>query len=300
MSPWGGTRFRLFPRHRRNAQIADNPRADIQMPARRSTHTTPARVHALAGILAGDTRFQRRRLTAGTTLMPHAFAHEVLVVLEGALAIEASLADGEVHILEVVGPSAGVLVGRLLASARVPTFLRALAPTTLISLPAQELTRLLDADGKLACSLASQLCERAAELRERLVARSTRDAHLRVGHALLYLLDKVGLSCAVGPGARLTLSQAIIAAVAGVARPTANRALRDLQSLGLIHLEREATCVLDRSEMERLVQGVRLESARRPVGQCKLVRADAPLSCHPLREVSVTLVPLRLRHFVKQ
>lgn len=44
----------------------------------------------------------------------------------------------------------------------------------------------------------------------------------------------------------------------------------------------------------------RLESARQPAGGCRLVRANEARSCHPLRDVSATLIPLRLRHFVKQ
>lgn len=270
------------------------------MPPSDEEHTRLVPVRTLAEVLASDARFQRRRLTAGKTLLPHEFAHGVLAVLDGALAIEVSLADGEVQILEVVGPSAGMLSGRLLAAARRPTFLRALVPTTVVSLSERELSRLLEADGLLACALVNQLCERATELRGRLAARNTRDVHLRIAHSLLYLLGEMGLTCPLAPGSRLPLSQATIAAVAGITRQTANRVLRDLQALGLAHLERDAVCVLDRSALEQLAEGRQLESVRRPAGGCRLVHPDARLTCHPPHLLSVMLVPLRLRRLVTQ
>lgn len=271
-----------------------------KLPPSDEEHTRLVSVRTLAEVLASDARFQRRRLTPGTTLLPHAFAHDVLAVLDGALAIEVSLADGEVQILEVVGPGAGMLGGRLLAAERRPTFLRALVPTTVVSLSERELGRLLETDGLLACALVNQLCKRATELRGRLVARNTRDVHLRIAHSLLYLLDKMGLTCPLGPGSRLGLSQATIAAVASITRQTANRVLRDLQALGLVHLGRDAVCVLDRLALERLAEGRQLESVRRPAGRCKLVHPDARLSCHPPHIRSVMQAPPKLRHLVTQ
>lgn len=232
--------------------------------------------------------------------MPHAFKHEVLVVLDGALAIEVNLAHGGLQILEVVGPSVGMLNARLLATAHPPAFLRALAPTTLVGLSERELGRLLEADGLLASGLVNQLCQRVEELRENLVARNARDAHLRIAHSLLYLLDKMGLTCPLGPGSRITVSQATIAAVAGITRQVANRVLRDLRALGSVHLERKAVCVLDRSALEQLAAGRLLESARRPAEDCRLVHPEARLTCHPPHILSGMLVPLRLRRFVTQ
>lgn len=272
----------------------------VKLPPRDEEHTRPVPVRTLAEVLASDARFQRRRLTAGKTLLPHALEHEVLAVLDGALAIEVNPTHSEVQILEVVGPSAGMLNARLLAEAHPPAFLRALVPATLVSLSERELGRLLEADGLLACGLVNQLCKRVVELRARLVARNVRDAHLRIAHSLLYLLDKIGLTCPLGPGSRLPLSQATIAAVAGITRQTANRVLRDLQTLGLVHLERDAVCVLDRSALEQLAEGCQLESVRRPAGGCRLVHPDARLTCHPPHNLTGVLVPLKLRRFVRQ
>jgi DNA-binding transcriptional MocR family regulator len=116
---------------------------------------------------------------------------------------------------------------------------------------------------------------------------------------LLYLLDKMGVACPLAPGHRLPLSQATVAAVTGVARQTVNRALRDLQALGLIHLEREVLCVLDRSALKAFAQGRRLKHTRAPVGDCEFAHPAAPLLCHPPRFIPVTLVPLTLRRFVE-
>ena len=255
--------------------------------------------YTLTDVLANDARIPRRKMAVGATLLPHTFPDDVIAVLDGALAVEVSLADGDVQILEVVGPRSGMLRGRSLAAANRPARLRALVPTTVVRLPEAEFLRLLEADGRLACSLADQLCDRAGELRERLFARNTRDARLRVAHSLLYLLDKIDVVCALAPGHRLPLSQATIAAVAGVARQTVNRALRNLQALGLIHIEREVLCVLDHSALKTFAQGGRVKHARAPAAGCAFAHPAAPLSCHPPEFIPVTLVSLTLRRFVE-
>ncbi len=232
-------------------------------------------------------------------MLPHEFPHDIIAVLDGALAVEVSLADSEVQIVEVVGPRSGMLRGRSLVAANRPVRLRALVPTTAVRLSEVEFLRLLAADGQLACSLADQLCDHAAELRERLLARNMRDARHRVAHSMLYLLDKIGVACPLASGRRLPVSQAAIAAVTGVARQTVNRALRDLEALGLIHLEREALCVLDHAGLRTLAQGGRLKHAQAPVAGCKLAHPAEPLSCHPPEFIPVTLVSLSLRRFVE-
>jgi len=252
----------------------------------------------LTQVLANDARIPRRKMATGTTLLARAFPDEVLAVLEGALAIEVSLADGDPHILEVVGPRAGMLRGRSLADADRPALLRALVPTTVVRLPEAEFNRMLASDGPLACSVADQLCDRTAELRGRLLARNTPDARLRVAHALLYLVDTLGLECPLAPGHRIPLSQAAIAAVAGVARQTANRALRDLQALGVIHATRDVICVHDRAALKSFALGGVLKRARAPVAGCTFVHPAEPLSCHPMRFSRITYVPTRLRRFI--
>lgn len=262
-------------------------------------HSPLALANTLSGVLADDARIPRRKMAAGTTLSALTFPHDIIVVLDGALAVEVSPACGEALILEVVGPRSGMLRGRSLALAGRPALLRALLPTTIVRLPEAEFRRLIEADGQLACSLADQLCDRAAGLRERLLARNTPDARLRVAHSLMYLLDRIDVACSLAPGQRLPLSQATIAAVAGVARQTVNRALRDLQALGLIHIERAVLCVLDRSALNTLAQGGRMKRARAPAMGCKFAHPDEPLSCHPPKFVAETLVSLRLRRFVE-
>ncbi len=262
------------------------------------TSTPDSSPRTLAAVLASDPRFPRQRMASGTTLLPHSLEHGVLVVLDGALAVEVSRDGADAQILEVIGPGSGMLSGRQLATARRATFLCALVPTTVVILSEREFGRVLESDVLLACSLANQLCERAAEMQERLSARNAQDAHLRMGHCLLYLHDKLGLACPVGPGTRIPISQASIAAVAGLARQTANRVLRDLQTLGVIHLEREAVCVLCRSGLEHLASGGPLPHAWRAAGNCQFVHPGTSLACRSLRPVPLARVSPKLRRFV--
>lgn len=197
-------------------------------------------------------------------LLPIECPHDIIAVLSGALAIEVSITDGDAQIAEVVGPHAGILRVDSLGAAHRPVRLRALIPTTVTRLSEVEFRRLLAADAQLALRLADALFGRAAELRERLLARSVRSARRRVAHAVLYLLDRIGVASPLAPGSRLAVSQATIAETAGIARQTANRALHELQALGLLHLESQMVRVLDRPGLETLAQGADRETSRLP------------------------------------
>jgi hypothetical protein len=71
--------------------------------------------------------------------------------------------------------------------------------------------------------------------------------------------------------------------VAGVTRQTANRALRHLQSFGLVRTERSLICVLDPDGVEAFTAGRVVAHVWMPAGPCKLVHPEEPLTCYPLR-----------------
>jgi hypothetical protein len=120
-------------------------------------------------------------------------------------------------------------------------------------------------------------------LLSRLAAQVERSPSPRVAGSILYLAQKLGQRCPLAAGTRIPLTQSAVAQVAGVTRQTANRALRHLQSFGLVRTERSLICVLDPDGLEAFTEGRVVARVWKPAGPCKLVHPDEPLTCYPLR-----------------
>ncbi len=252
----------------------------------------------LAELLVKDSRLPRQKMAVGTRLLPHTFKDHVFVVLDGALAVEVRRATGTLQILEVIGRRSGVSLGRSFLALPRPAVLRALAPTTIVRIEESDFERNIPACLVLISAMTRESGARDAELRERLFFFAEPDVRRRMAGTLIYLLDKIGLGCPLAEGNRLYISQSTIAEVTALSRQTTNRALRDLQALGLVRLEHAMICVLDRAGLETLRGGGTLRSASAPAGPCKLVRPSARLSCYPLTPVPMSLVPLTLRRSI--
>jgi hypothetical protein len=159
----------------------------------------------------------------------------------------------------------------------------ALLPTTVARVPQFTLARIALTTPSLANALGARLAEQHMELLARVAALCERAPSGRIVGALLYLAQKLGQRCPLAPGIRVPLSQSALAEVADVSRQTTNRVLRQLQSSGLVRIERSVVCLLDRDGLEAFTDGRRIARVWRPTGPCKLVHPDEPLTCYPLR-----------------
>ena len=219
-------------------------------------------------------------------------------MLDGALAVEVSRDGADAQILEVIGPGSGMLSGRQLATARRATFLCALVPTTVVILSEREFGRVLESDVLLACSLANQLCERAAEMQERLSARNARDAHLRMGHCLLYLHDKLGSGL---PGrARHSHTDLPVKHRRGCrARSPDGKPRPAGPADARRHPPRARSGVCPLSLRAGAPRVGRPAAARwRAAGNCQFVHPGTSLACRSLRPVPLARVSPKLRRFV--
>jgi len=226
----------------------------------------------------------QRKLAARATLPASAGAADSFqVVVDGALAIQCHGEDGRRITLEVLGhgaciPPVGIgppLSGRIIFSA--------LVPSCVARVPQSSFERVLLTHPSLASAVWAKIAHQHAELLCRLAIQSERSPSRRVASAVLYLAQKLGQPCPLAAGTRVPLAQTAIAQVAGVTRQTANRALRQMQALGLIRTERSLLCILDRDGLKGFTRGRVAARVWKPADSCKLVHPDEPLTCFPLR-----------------
>ena len=100
--------------------------------------------------------------------------------------------------------------------------------------------------------LVALLAERLRYSDERIVAAHFLDADARVRWALLQLVPIYG----DGHHAIVPLTQESLAELAGTARGTVNRVLREEQDRGVVTLERARVRVLDRDSLAARVRGL--------------------------------------------
>jgi CRP-like cAMP-binding protein len=230
-----------------------------------------------------DAQVVRRSLAAGATLFPERGAESFQVVVDGALAIRCRRHDGGTITLEVLGRGACIPPAQGESSLSERMIVSALVPSSVARVPQSSFERVLQENPALASAFGAKLARQHAGLLSRLAVQAERSPSRRVAGSLLYLAQKLGQGCPLAAGTRIPLAQAAVAQVAGVTRQSANRALRHLQSLGLVRTERALVCVLDPGSLEAFAEGRNVARVWKTAGPCKLVHPDKPLTCYPLR-----------------
>jgi CRP/FNR family cyclic AMP-dependent transcriptional regulator len=225
----------------------------------------------------------RRVLAVGTKLFPDRDADSLQLVVEGAIAIQYHRRNGGTMTLEVAGVGDCLPSGDRVSPVGEGMIFSALVPTTIARVPQSTFASLVRKTPSLANAFGAMLSGQHLELLARLAALSVRAPSGRLADALLYLAQKLGQPCPFAPGTRLPLSQSVLAEVADVSRQTTNRVLRQLQSSGLVRIERSAVCLLDREGLEAFTTGRPLVRVWKAAGSCKLAHPEEPLTCYPLR-----------------
>jgi len=167
-------------------------------------------------------------------------------IRDGAIGLRVGTGRSTSALLDVFGP------GRLLppwlweaTDGWEGRYATALAPTTTWELPTGVFERQVAVHPPLAAALDSLKARGSAMSLDRLAMLGLRDPLRRVAHALLLLLERLSAAPGSPPGARLAVSQELIAAFASVSRQTANRQLRRLARCGITALQRRAVDVRD-------------------------------------------------------
>jgi CRP/FNR family transcriptional regulator, cyclic AMP receptor protein len=194
----------------------------------------------------------RKRQYAPNEAILHAGDHgdTVHMIVRGHVAIMITTPHGQQLAFSILGPDESfgelsLLLGRRTATAR------ALDTTETLALPAVELDRLRRAHPTVNDALLRVLSGQVRRLSDRLTEHLYLTVDQRIRRRLLDLCRVYGAS---GDRVTVPLAQEQLAELAGAARPTVNRVLRQDESRGIVKLDRRQIAVLDRDALGRLAQ----------------------------------------------
>ncbi len=195
---------------------------------------------------------RRRRFAAGEIVFHEGdLADTVHLVAQGHLAVRRSTPDGSSVIFAVLGPGdAFGEMAMLAAHPRRSSTVLALEEAVTLSLGFGELDRLRSAHPAVERQLVEVLAQRVARLSDHLLEALHVPADRRVVRRLSALCESYGPAGATGP-AVVPLTQSEIGELAGAARPTTNRVLRELAKDGVVVLHRGSVEVRDRAALAR-------------------------------------------------
>lgn len=201
---------------------------------------------------------------AGTTVLirqgaflmrEHNRSPQVYVLLSGAVKVWAER-DGEIVILDVLGP--GDLVGEVEAvdgGARAAS-VEALTPVQAVVLPADRFRTVLNADPEWVWAVAAVLAERLRDANELRIAHFPDDAERRLGTRLLRLFARFGSPAPEGEGTvvQVPVSQQDLGRWAGMGRRKVAQILSDERVRGGLAVSRNMICVRSMEVLDRLAR----------------------------------------------
>jgi CRP-like cAMP-binding protein len=198
-------------------------------------------------------RAGRRRSYAPNEVIFHQDdpADSLHLIRSGRIAVSASTPSGDQVIFAISGPD-DILgeIALLSASGRRTGTATALEPTETTSIHRDDFRRLRREHPAVTEMLVNILTERVTRLSEHLLEGLYLPADVRVIRRLLALAKTYGDGA---DGSEIPLRQADLAFLAGTARATVNRVLRDEESRGTVRLERQRVVITD---VKRLTEQV--------------------------------------------
>ncbi|NUR81822.1 MAG: Crp/Fnr family transcriptional regulator [Dermatophilaceae bacterium] len=201
------------------------------------------------GLLADLPPAQRRAVLDRTTR--HAFAAGEVIctegdaadalhfVVEGRIVARRASRGGDIHAYAVMGP--GQTFGEIAMirrERRRTATIEALEPTVTLSLGFREFEQLCAAHPEVNQLLLRLLAARVTRLTDALMESLHEPADHRVVRALRSLCGSYSIAARPDRPITVPVNQTVLAELAGVTRPTANRVLRRLESDGMVDLDR--------------------------------------------------------------
>lgn len=191
-------------------------------------------------------RGAERAFPAGTALFhEHEPSDRVMFLLEGRVKVAAASDDGKERVLAFRGP--GEVLGELSAIDGQPrsASVHAVDDVRALVVPATDFRGLLERRPRLTVFLLEKLIARLREADRKRVEFGASDTTGRVAARLLELADRYGRVTPHGVRIDLPITQEELASWVGSSREGANKALRTLEELGWIDVQRRSITVLD-------------------------------------------------------
>jgi len=200
---------------------------------------------------------RRRRFEPDTLLFQEGEAGDALYLLaEGLVKLSKVDLAGHEKTLALLRPPEFFGEMALLGHANRSASAVTLAPTTCYLLFRDDFQRLLAAYPSVSLNLTSTLAERLRGMDDEAQVLSYQDAQGRVAYVLLRLY-RDGVVELLADRARARLTHQDLANLAGTSRETVTRALKALESEGLIETRPREVDLLDVQGLEELLHGVR-------------------------------------------
>jgi len=200
-----------------------------------------ARVHRVAA----DVRITQRGDAAGNWVG----------VARGAVRLGTALSDGRVFTLDFMGP--GQWFGDIaLVDNRVEDLdMVAHVPSTLLVVAKADMQELMELSTEFRDALLQLNCQRLRRMYKRCEERHALSLPQRLARQVLRLSRRFGRPTASGLRIDLAVSQGDLASMVGGSRQRVNRALRQMQQLGIMQLGPQRLLVLDVDGLEDVANG---------------------------------------------
>jgi len=201
-------------------------------------------------------RSRVQRVAAGTRITQRGdVAGNWVGVARGAVRLGTALSDGRVFTLDFMGP--GQWFGDIaLVDNRVEDLdMVAHVPSTLLIVAKADMHELMELSIQFRDALLQLNCQRLRRMYKRCEERHALSLPQRLSREVLRLARRFGRATAGGLRIDLAVSQGDLASMVGGSRQRVNRALRQLQQLGIMQLGPQRLLVLDASGLDDVANG---------------------------------------------
>jgi len=201
-------------------------------------------------------RARVHRVVAGTRITQRGEAAGNWVgVARGAVRLGTALSDGRVFTLDFMGP--GQWFGDIaLCDNRVEDLdMVAHVPSTLLIVGKPDMHELMELSIEFRDALLQLNCQRLRRMYKRCEERHALSLPQRLAHQVLRLARRFGRATANGLRIDLAVSQGDLASMVGGSRQRVNRALRQMQQLGIMQLGPQRLLVLDIEGLDDVANG---------------------------------------------
>jgi CRP-like cAMP-binding protein len=211
----------------------------------------------LRNAIIGRARVQRVAAGARITQRGDAPANWVGVA-RGALRLGTALSDGRVFTLDFMGPGQWFGDIALIDQRAEDLDMVAHVPSTLLIVGKQDMHELMELSGEFRDALLQLNCQRLRRMVKRCEERHALTLPQRLAKQVLRLARQFGRPTPTGVRIDLAISQGDLASMVGGSRQRVNRALRQMQQLGVMQLGPQRLLVLDKLGLDAVARGLTL------------------------------------------
>lgn len=201
-------------------------------------------------------RARVHRVAAGTRISQRGDAAGNWVgVARGALRLGTALPDGRVFTLDFIGPGQWFGDIALVDSRAEDLDMVAHVPSTLLIVSKADMHELMGFSIEFRDALLQLNCQRLRRMVKRCEERHALSLPQRLARQVLRLAHRFGRATAGGLRIDLAVSQGDLASMVGGSRQRVNRALRQMQRLGIVQLGPQRLLVLDGDGLDDVASG---------------------------------------------